>query len=130
MEAVRGDAEEHVADGSMVAPVMMSGRLTAADDGAGEIVLSVPVKTGHLGGFAADEGAAVGAAGLAEMPWTTVSTTLFSSAAGGQVVEEEERGRALDGDVIDAVVDEVRAHGVVDAEFEGHLEFGAHTVRA
>ena len=48
--------------------------------------------------------------------------------SGGEVVEEEERRRALHGDVVDAVVDEVRADGVVDAEFEGDLELGADAV--
>ena len=48
--------------------------------------------------------------------------------AGGEVVEEEERRGALHGDVVDAVIDQVRADGVVDAEFEGDLELGADAV--
>ena len=50
--------------------------------------------------------------------------------AGGEVVEEEERVSALHGDVVDAVVDEVLADGVVDAELEGDLELGADAVGA
>ena len=62
------------------------------------------------------------------MPRTTVSTIVVFDAAGGEVIEEEERRGALHGDVVDAVVDEVGADGVVDAELEGDLELGADAV--
>ena len=42
------------------------GAVDAADDGAGEFVFAIGVEAGHLGGLAADEGAAVGAAGFGE----------------------------------------------------------------
>ena len=63
-------------------------------------------------------------------PETTFSATSASRLAGGEVIEEEERRGALHGDVVDAVVDEVGADGVVDAEFEGDLELGADAVGA
>src|SRR5690606_9084879 len=39
-----------------------------------------------------------------------------------EVVEEEEGAGAADGDVVDAVVDEVLADGVVAADADGHLQ--------
>ena len=48
--------------------------------------------------------------------------------AGGEVIQKEERRGALHGDVVDAVVDQVSAHGLVQAEFEGDLELGADAV--
>ena len=61
-------------------------------------------------------------------PVTIFSVTSPSSGSGGEVVEEEERSGALHGDVVDAVVDQVGADGVVNSEFEGDLELGANTV--
>ena len=47
----------------------------------------------------------------------------------GKVVQEEERGCALNQDVVDAHGNEVDAHGVVLVKEEGQLELGAHAVR-
>ena len=46
------------------------------------------------------------------------------------VVEEEQRPRALHQDVVDAVVDEVVAHRVVAPGQEGEFELGTDAVRA
>ena len=51
-------------------------------------------------------------------------------AAGCQVVQEEERRRALHRNVVDAVVYQVRADGVVNAQFERDLQLGSHAVGA
>ena len=50
----------------MFAPVMIFVALDHADDGAGEVVFAVGVEAGHLRGLAADQRAAVGAAGLGD----------------------------------------------------------------
>ncbi len=50
--------------------------------------------------------------------------------AGGEIIEKEEGHSALYGDVVDAVVHQVGADGVVDAELEGDLELGADAVCA
>ena len=47
-----------------------------------------------------------------------------------QVVEEEQRRRALHGDVVDAVVDQVLADRVVNAQLKGDLQLGAHAIGA
>ena len=126
VQAVRGQAEEDVTDldgfaGNDAVAV------DRADDGAGEVVLAVGVEAGHLRRLAADQGAAVGAAGLADALHDGLDD-LVVELAGGQVIEKEERRGALHGDVVDAVVDEVLAYGVVDAQLEGDLELGADAV--
>src|SRR5258708_24391788 len=113
VEAVGGEADEDVADLYGVSgddPVAVD----CSDDGAGEVGFAVGVEAGHLGGLAADEGAAGGAAGLAEGLDDGLGGGVVELAGGG-VVEEEEGGGALDGDVVDAVIDEILANGVVDA---------------
>ena len=49
---------------------------------------------------------------------------------GAKIIEEEQRFRAQHGDVIDAMVHEVRADGVVLILLEGDLELGADAVHA
>ena len=48
--------------------------------------------------------------------------------AHGQVVHEEERGRALHGNVIHAVVHQVGADSVVDTHLESQLQLGPHAI--
>ena len=48
--------------------------------------------------------------------------------AGGEVVKKEQWCRALHGDVVHAMVNEVLADRVVDVELEGYFEFGAYAV--
>ena len=45
-----------------------------------------------------------------------------------EVIQEEQRHRALHRDVVHAVIHQVFAHGVVPAGQEGHLELGADAV--
>jgi transposase-like protein len=61
-------------------------------------------------------------------PLTTVSVTSGSSGRWPGSRGRTERRGALHGDVVDAVVDQVGADGVVHAELEGDLELGAHAV--
>jgi hypothetical protein len=48
--------------------------------------------------------------------------------SGGEVIEKEQRLRALDHQVVDAHGDEIDADGIVDAGFDRHLELGPHAV--
>jgi hypothetical protein len=48
--------------------------------------------------------------------------------AGGEVVEKEQRLRALDDEVVDAHGDEIDADGIVDAGFDRDLQLGPHAV--
>ncbi len=98
-----------------------------ADDGAGKVVLSIGVEARHLRGLAADQCAAVGPAGFTDALHHLLDDHVFQL-AGREIVEEEERRRTLHGDVVDTVVYQVLAHGVVDAEFEGNLQLGPDAV--
>ena len=60
----------------------------------------------------------------------TFSATSRFKLADGQIIHEEERRRALHRDVVDAVVDQVGAHGVMDVHLKGDLQLGAHAVHA
>ena len=126
VEAVGGTTEEIIAFANGVA----SDHAGATDDAgeeAGEFVIGVAVEPGSFGGFATEEGAAVGFAGVDE----TVDDLLDDvrvDEAGSEVIEEEERCGALDGYVVDAVIDEVGADAGVEAELDGELEFAANAV--
>ena len=126
VEAVGGQAEEVVA----FADGLAGEQAGAADDTgeeAGELVVGLAVEPGGFGGFAAEEGAAVGFAGVDEAADDLLDDVGIEE-AGGEVVKEEEGCGALDGDVVDAVVDEVGADAGVEAELDGELEFAADAV--
>ena len=105
VQAIGRQADEYVADLDFLAcdDVLAA---DGADDRASKIVFAVGVEARHLGGLATDEGAAVGAACLADALDDGLDDLIFEFAC-GEVVQEEERRRALHGDVIDAVVDEI-----------------------
>ena len=105
------------------------GFLHDADDGAADVVFAGLVEAGHLGGFAADERAVVVGAGAGEAP-DDFGEDVRLQLAGAEVIEEEQRLRAQHGDVVHAMVDEVRADGVVPVHGKGELELGAHAVHA
>ena len=85
------------------------------------------VEPGGFGGFAAEEGAGVGFAGVDEAA-DDLLDDVGVEVAGGEVVEEEEGCGALHGDVVDAVIDEVGADAGVEAELNGELELAADAV--
>jgi len=87
----------------------------------------VAVEPGGFGGFATEEGAAVGFAGVDEAADELLDDVGIEE-AGGEVVEEEEGRGALHGDVVDAVIDEVGADAGVEAELDGELEFASDAV--
>ena len=63
VQAGGGQADEHVAGLDVCAGDELVA-IDGADDEAGQVVFAVGVEAGHLRGFAADERAAVGLAGL------------------------------------------------------------------
>ena len=100
-----------------------------AHNKAGEIVFPIGIEAGHLGGFAADQRAAVRAAGLGHTAHHVLSDFTLEF-ADGQIIEEKQRRCALHGDVVDAMIDQVGADRVMHAEGKGYLELGADTIRA
>ena len=100
-----------------------------ADDEPRDIVLAVGVEARHLGGLAAEQRAAVGAA-RAGQPLDNLHGDVRIQPPGGQIVEEEERVGTLHEDVVDAVVDEVDADRRVHAGHERDPQLGPDAVGA
>ena len=115
--------------GRMRFAVDNAGFLDDADDGAAEVVIAGLIDAGHLGGFAADEGAAVAGAAAREAG-DELGEDVGLELAGADVIEEKKRFGAEHGDVVDAMVDEVLADGVVAVHGEGDFELGADAVDA
>ena len=97
---------------AIVAAVDQPLAIDDADDEAGEVVFAVGVEARHLGRLAAEQRAAVVAA-RRRHPADDRLRDLRRQPAGREVVEKEQRLGALHQDVVDAVVDEVDADGVV-----------------
>ncbi len=119
MEPRRAKPEQRVA-GLDLASVHDLVSLYDANDGAGQVVIAGLVKVRHLGRLAADERAAVLTAAGGEALHDRLEHVGLER-AGGEVVEKEERARAGDGDVVDAVVHQVVPHGVVPADALRHF---------
>jgi len=126
VEAVGGQAEEAVAFADGIAREQ-AGTADDAGEEAGELIVGVAVEPGSLGGFATEEGAGVGLAGVDEAT-DNLLNDVGIDVAGGEVVEKEEGRGALDGYIVDAVIDEVGADAGVEAELDGKLELAANAV--
>ena len=120
------EPEEHVARGDRGA-VHDGVALHDAHDAACEVVVARAVEVRHLGGLAADERAAVLLARLGEAAHDGLEH-VRPKRGRREVVQEEERLRAADGDVVDAMVDEILADRIVLANADGDLELGADAV--
>ncbi len=76
------------------------------DDEPGEVVFAIGVEAGHLRGLAAEQRAAVFLAGRGDAGDDLLGD-IGREPARCEVVEEEQRPRALNQDVVDAVIDEI-----------------------
>jgi hypothetical protein len=103
--------------------------LDGADDEAGHVVLAIGIETGHLRGFAAEQRAAVLAAGGGEARHDLLGHVRRET-SGGQVVEEEERRGPLHENIVHAVVHEIAADRVVHAGHERDFQLRADTIGA
>src|SRR5258708_356579 len=100
-----------------------------ADDEAGEIILTGRIKAGHPRGLTADEGAA-GLAARAAHAYDKLLDDVGIEFPHREVVEEKQRLRALDENVVDAVIDKVAADGGMDFHGHGDFELGADAICA
>ena len=110
-------------------PIQHAILLDDAHDGAADIVFAGLIKAGHLGGLAADEGAMVFGAG----PGKTLDDGLEDARlelARAEIVQEKERLGPEHRDVVDTMVDQVLADGVVPVHGKGQFELGADAVDA
>ena len=94
---------------------------------AGDVVFVLGIEPGHFSGFPADQGTAAFLAGIGH-PFDDVGDFLGFHLGGGDVIQEEQRFRPLDQDIIDAHGHGVLADGVVTVHHKGDLQLGAHTV--
>ncbi len=108
---------------------MMRVALDHADNESGQIVFAVGIEARHLSGFAADQSTAVVFAGFGQAFDHFLGDFRFEF-AGRQVIHEKQRRCALHGDVIDAVVHQIRADGVMHLHLEGDFQLGANAVHA
>src|SRR5581483_9648404 len=125
-EALRGKPEEQIAR-----PDIGSGEhafaLDRANYEAGEIIFARSVEARHFGGFAANERATVVPTAAGDAGDDTAAD-LGVELANGKIVEKKQRLRALDGDVVDAVINQIFANGVMAAGREGNFELGADAI--
>ena len=128
VQAVRSQAENDVADLHILAgdnPVAFH----HAHDKSRQIVLAIGIEAGHLGRLAADQGAAVVLAGVGDAFHHFLGDRRLQLSR-RQIVHKEQRRGALHGDVVDAVVHQVGAHGGMQAHLEGNLELRPHPIHA
>ena len=101
--------------------------LGRADREPGEVEVAVGVEAGHLRGFAADQRAAGFGASLGD-PLDDRRRDPFVELAGREIVEEQQRLRPLDDDVVDAHRHQVDPDRVVDPALDRDLHLGADAV--
>jgi hypothetical protein len=82
-----------------------------------------------LSRLTANQGATIGGAPSGKAP-NDVREDMRLKLARAKVIEKKERLRSQHGDVIDTMIDQVLANGVVTIHREGDLEFGAHAIDA
>ena len=126
MHAGGGEAENDVALGDIAGRQKLPA-FGGTDGKAGEIVVAVGIHARHFGGLAADQRAACLAATGCDAA-DDRSTLVGIELAGGEVIEEEQRLRALDDQIVDAHGDEVDADRVVLVGIDGDLQLGADAV--
>ncbi len=128
MKPGRGQPQQYIAGCDAAAGDELR-TVDRAHNRPGKVVLAIGIEAGHLRGFAADKRAAVFAAGPGDTGHHLLDD-FGGKPPGGQVVEEKQRCRALHRDVVDTMIDQVRAHRVVNAKLKGQLELGADPIRA
>ena len=123
----RCDADDGIAALDGFLAVEHPGFFHHADDGAAHVVFALLVKARHLRRLATDERAVVFRTGAGKT-LDDFGEHVRLQLAGAEVIEEKQRLRAEHGDVVHAMVHEVRADSVVLVLLEGDLELGADAV--
>ena len=119
-------ADQHVARPDPVA-VQRRALLHNADDGAREVVVGGLVEPGQLRRLTAGQRHLVRAAPARDAR-DDRGDHLGHELTGGDVVQERDGRRAVDEDVVDAVVHQVLAHRVVNAGTDRHEHLRPHAV--
>ena len=127
VQAAGCDADDRVAALHGFLAVEHLGFFHDAHDRAAHVVFAGLVKARHLRRFAADERAMVFRAGAGEA-LDDFGEDVRLQLARAEIIKEKQRLGAQHGDVVDAMVHEVRADGVVPVHREGDFELGADAV--
>ncbi len=126
MDARTAEAEDDVARANLG-----TGQHLVAIDGAyaeaGEVIVSSCVHAGHLGRFAADQCATRLPASLGDRG-NDLRRNLAVELPGREIVEEEERLRALHDQIVGAHGDEVDSDAVMLVRLDRQLELGPDAV--
>ena len=101
--------------------------LHAADDSADEVIFAGGIKTGHLRGLTAEKSHLILFTCLAKAGNDVLELNGINL-GGADVIHEKERLRALDENIVDAVIDDVLTDGVVLVHHRGDLKLGADAV--
>ncbi len=128
MQPGGGESNENIAFPDAGA-VQEARTLHHAHDEARQVVLADGVEARHLRRLATEERAGILPAGDGHAANHLLRDVLVQH-PGREVVQEEERPRALHQDVVHAVVHQALAHRVVPIRRERDLELGAHPVGA
>ena len=126
MDAGGGDTEDNVA-GHDVRSRQQLLALDRADREAGQIIVLGRVHARHFRALAADQRAAGLAAALGDARHD-LGRARGVELAGGEIVEEEQRLRALHHQIVHAHRHQIDADGVVPVGADRELEFGADAV--
>src|SRR5262249_5719727 len=128
VDAARGEPEDRVALADRGA-VDQAVALDHADAKADHLEVALAVEARHRGGLAAEQRTARAAAALGD-PAQRLARELGVEASHREVVEEDDRLRALHDEVVHDHRDAVDADGVDAAELRREAELGADAVRA
>src|SRR5437763_4006518 len=128
MESGGGQSDQYIANFNFVAGDDLAS-IDNANDKSGQIILAPGIEARHLGGLAANQGTAVVAAGFGDS-FDNLLGNLRVESPCSQVIHEEERGSALYRDVVDAMVHQVAAHGVMKVHHESNFQLGANAIDA
>src|SRR5581483_1328435 len=128
MEAGRRKSQNDVA-GANAAAIHDSVAANPADDATGKVIFIARIESRHLRCLAADECATHGPAGPGE-PAHNLRHHLWVKLAGRQVVQEKQWRRAMDGNVVDAVIHDIHADRRMPAQHERNLELRSDAIHA
>ena len=126
--SVRGNAKQHIA-GEELAVGQQLRSVDNTDERARDIERAGNVHTGHLGGLAAEQRTAADLAGLGHSG-DDLRHMVSVEFATGDVIEEEQRLRALHQHITDAMVHDVGTDPVVLPQPCGELDLGSDAVGA
>src|SRR6185295_6863886 len=128
MESHRRKANQHIAVPDRTA-IDDFGAVDNSYDEPGDVVVSVGVEPRHLRRFAAKQGASGVLAGAGDA-FDHGNNHVGIELAGRHVVHEKQGACALHKNVVDAVVHQIAADGVVTIHHHRHLQFRADAVGA